>query len=203
MNVMALSIPFAVLLFSMSTGIAFADHSHESEEASHSHATTVLSHEEDDDLVHLQTKVSQLKTVLESLVVIAKQRGMHVDLPVSANPAEDHAHAHTEMYELDEAYPSVELSIHEGKGGYAVHADTERFTFAPLHADGEHVDGEGHAHIYVDGVKISRMYAPWFYLAAPKGSGEHVIRVELSTNDHRVYAHDGKAIEASKTIVVD
>ena len=55
--------------------------------------------------------------------------------------------------------------------------------FAPENVSTGHVEGEGHAHVYVDGVKVSRIYGMWHYLGdlAP---GEHEIRIELSNNDH-------------------
>ena len=40
----------------------------------------------------------------------------------------------------------------------------------------EHVDGEGHTHLYIDGEKITRVYSNWYYLGKLE-PGEHTIRV--------------------------
>ena len=72
---------------------------------------------------------------------------------------------------------------------------TEGFTFAPGNVNGAHVEGEGHAHIYVDDVKISRVYAPWYHLGSLT-LGEHEIRVTLNANSHQEYAIGGTKVEA-------
>ena len=71
----------------------------------------------------------------------------------------------------------------------------EGFEFAPENVNGTHVDGEGHAHIYVDGVKISRVYTPWYYLA-DLTPGEHEIRATLNANSHEEYSVGGEKVEA-------
>lgn len=55
--------------------------------------------------------------------------------------------------------------------------------WAPEHVSTEHVEGEGHAHVYVDGVKVSRIYGMWHFLNDLE-PGTHEIRIELSQNDH-------------------
>ena len=72
---------------------------------------------------------------------------------------------------------------------------TEGFTFAPENVNGAHVEGEGHAHIYVDDVKISRVYTPWYHLGSLT-PGEHEIRVTLNANSHQEYAIGGTNVEA-------
>ena len=72
---------------------------------------------------------------------------------------------------------------------------TEGFTFAPGNVNGAHVEGEGHAHIYVDDVKISRVYTPWYHLGSLT-PGEHEIRVTLNANSHQEYAIGGTKVEA-------
>ena len=78
---------------------------------------------------------------------------------------------------------------------------TRGFRFAPEHASGKHVTGEGHAHLYVDGVKRTRLYGPAFYLG-DLGPGRHTIRVTLNANDHRDYLRGGKALAAQATVTV-
>ena len=94
----------------------------------------------------------------------------------------------------------VELDSHGG-GGVNVRIDTVGFAFAPGSVNGDHVDGEGHAHIYVDGTKIGRVYGPWFFLGA-LSPGEHEVRVTLTANTHQPYERDGEPLAASAVVTV-
>lgn len=85
--------------------------------------------------------------------------------------------------------------------GHNLLVRTRGFRFAPEHASGRHVTGEGHAHLYVDGVKTTRLYGPAFYLGDLK-PGRHVIRVTLNANDHRDYRRGGKPLAARATVTV-
>ncbi len=100
------------------------------------------------------------------------------------------------------ALPSLTLSvIKDAKAGYNVHVTTANFRFAPEHASSAHVMGEGHAHIYVDGVKINRLYGEWYHIPELH-PGEHVVSVALSTNDHRFYTRGGEHIAAEQKVNV-
>ncbi len=85
--------------------------------------------------------------------------------------------------------------------GVNVKVTTTGFTFAPENVDGQDVEGEGHAHVYVDGHKVGRLYGPHHHLGG-LGAGDHEIRVILNTNSHAVYAKGGEAIEAVTTVQV-
>ena len=85
--------------------------------------------------------------------------------------------------------------------GVNVRIITEGFVFAPESVGAEHVDGEGHTHVYVDEVKIGRVYGPWFYLDKLE-PGVREIRVELNANSHGVYHWNGAAVEAVARVTV-
>lgn len=89
--------------------------------------------------------------------------------------------------------------------GYNVHIITKNFKWAPEHASQAHVAGEGHAHIYVDGVKVARVYGEWYHLSVAGlnlTAGSHKVTVNLNGNDHGAYLVKGKALEASAEITV-
>ena len=86
--------------------------------------------------------------------------------------------------------------------GANVQVLTEGFSFAPEKVNGAHVESEGHAHIYVDGVKVSRVYTRWFYLK-DLTPGEREIRVTLNANSHEEYAIDGETVEAVTQFTYD
>ena len=96
---------------------------------------------------------------------------------------------------------SVSLQmIADSVSGYNLRIVTEGFRFAPESAGAAHVPGEGHAHLYVNGVK-TRVYSEWFHLdgLAP---GTHEVRVTLNANDHSPYAVGGVMLEDSLSLQV-
>ncbi len=86
--------------------------------------------------------------------------------------------------------------------GYNLRVMVNNFTFSPERASLAAVPGEGHAHVYVNGEKLSRIYSEWMHIAAlPKGDVE--VDVTLIGNDHRPLALNGTPISASTTLTVD
>lgn len=66
----------------------------------------------------------------------------------------------------------------------------------------EHVPGEGHTHVYIDGSLYMMAYAADVFVPelAP---GEHDVKVVLSRNDHLDYALDGEEITGTTVFVVE
>ena len=113
-----------------------------------------------------------------------------------------HGHGDAPLFD-SEAAPSVALSITEDpKSGWNVQLRADGFEFTPRAVNAEPVDGEGHAHLYIDGQKITRLYGPWWHIAELP-AGEHEVMVELSANDHSAYASDGAPIRAMASVTVD
>lgn len=98
--------------------------------------------------------------------------------------------------------PQVGVELTEDPdSGWNVHLDTERFTFAPERVGGKARANEGHAHLYLDGEKIARLYAAWHHLpASAVPDGEHTLMVQLNANDHTAWAVDGVPVSAETTI---
>ena len=97
---------------------------------------------------------------------------------------------------------SVSISAEpDAQGGVNVQIVTDGFRFAPDLVDQAHTPGAGHAHIYVDGEKLGRVFGNEYHIEqlAP---GEHEIRVSLNTNDHSELTYAGKKIESSVTVSV-
>ncbi|MFT5280714.1 MAG: hypothetical protein ACI9AR_000142 [Flavobacteriaceae bacterium] len=112
-----------------------------------------------------------------------------------------HVHGVFDVSMLD-SKPSVDIiATSDSVNGFNINISTENFIFAPENAGGVHKEGEGHAHIYVDGVKISRIYGEWYHLTGLE-KGEHKIEVRLSTNDHKEIVHGEMTISGSVTVEV-
>jgi hypothetical protein len=91
---------------------------------------------------------------------------------------------------------SVQLEAVPSGMGFTLHLKTRKFRFTPQQADGKHRPGKGHAHLWVDGVKKTRIYGPWHYVGGLT-PGRHEIRVTLNGNDHDDYVReDGGVVEA-------
>lgn len=98
-----------------------------------------------------------------------------------------------------EPAPTVSASITADGDGWLLRLTTEDFTFTEPIAGLGHVPGYGHAHLYVDGVKLRRLYTPEAWIGALP-PGEHVISVMLYTNDHRAYVTGDQAAEVRMTV---
>ena len=81
-------------------------------------------------------------------------------------------------------------------GGYNLRVQTENFRFTPQNIDTAPVAGEGHAHLYLDGVKIARLYGEWFFIEALPADAA-TLSVTLYANDHSAFAADGERVSAS------
>jgi len=117
----------------------------------------------------------------------------------AAMEGSDHqGHDHSEILSLPGGAdaPTLSVSIHEDPGsGWNLHIETDNFVFSPQNASSDHVDGEGHAHVYVNGEKFARVYGAWTHLPA-LNPGHNEIEVTLNSNDHRMLAVDGEPLTA-------
>jgi uncharacterized surface protein with fasciclin (FAS1) repeats len=104
-------------------------------------------------------------------------------------------HDHSAMLEVSGGpEPFVDLQVIPlDDGSYNVRVQTLNFTFAPQHVDMEPMPGEGHAHLYVDGVKVARIYGEWYHLESLPDDAQ-MITVELFANNHQPLAIDGEPI---------
>lgn len=117
-------------------------------------------------------------------------------------PPPSDEHQHHEPVEAAGPIPAVDLAVTpDPKSGWNVHATVENLVFAPRSAGLDHVDGEGHLHLYVDGEKVARLYGEWWHLDS-LAAGEHEITVEATANNHSPYVVDDEPIAASVTIEV-
>lgn len=143
-----------------------------------------------------------------------------VDLPLEcpedqsmADGHDDHSHSDMDdaggmddmshgPYEVPdcEGTPSVQFTaMPDMMAGINVHVELTDFQFAPHLVSTDHKAGKGHAHIYLDGVKIGRIYNEWVHLAATEGT--HTIQVTLNSNNHSDLYVGGEQVQ--QTVSVD
>ncbi len=140
--------------------------------------------------------------------VVAAGNGITFDGHDHGDPAQhagmDHASSHDTPLEIPpDGAPLLSITVMPDElSGYNLYLKAENFDFAPRNASREHVAGEGHAHIYVNGEKVNRLYSDWYHLSTLP-AGEVEVQVTLNTNDHRVYSIGGQQITATTVLTVD
>lgn len=99
---------------------------------------------------------------------------------------------------LDEAdAPALKLQVYAlADGSFNIQLKTSNFIFTPQNIDMAPTLGEGHAHLYVDGVKLARLYGEWHHLPTLPPDAE-VLTVSLYANNHQAFAVNGDKISAS------
>ncbi|MEZ5244816.1 MAG: hypothetical protein R2707_06955 [Acidimicrobiales bacterium] len=126
--------------------------------------------------------------------------GEHDTAMTDGDATDEHDHGVVDV--PAEGAPTVDVEVFaDPAGGVDIHVLTDDFTIAPRAASTDHVAGEGHFHLYVDGEKVLRFYNEWIHYAGVV-EGDVDIAVELSANDHRAYAVDGEPITARVTFTV-
>ena len=94
--------------------------------------------------------------------------------------------------------PSPKLSVSApngvSKSGFDIKLEVEDFSFVLAPNDAQHIPNEGHAHVYLNGLKLGRLYNSAFTLGAVPAN-EYELRVTLNSNDHRPYLTEGSAVQ--------
>lgn len=99
--------------------------------------------------------------------------------------------------------PTVAIQMHpDSMGGWNLEIMTTNFTFTPQNVNSAVVPNQGHAHLYIDGVKIARVYGNWFNIPASilTTHGTHQVKVTLNANDHSELIYKGASIQATTTM---
>ena len=122
-------------------------------------------------------------------------------------PSYAHTSGATTVHEItQETAPNATLDIQKDPtGGFNVQVVTTNFVWRPEMASMQHVPGEGHAHVYLDGRKIMRIYNEWFHLNTYQfstRSGEQLLSIEFVGNDHAPYTIQGLPVGAEQIVDV-
>ena len=99
--------------------------------------------------------------------------------------------------------PSLALElIPDAMEGYNLHLLTKHYRFTPEKTNQDNANGQGHAHLYINGKKIKRLYGAWEHLSSKLfQAGENLIAVTLNANDHAVWRVNRSEVMAQ--ILVD
>jgi hypothetical protein len=98
--------------------------------------------------------------------------------------------------------PTVNLIVlPDAEKGWNLDVQVTNFRFVPESVNVDSKTTEGHAHLYVNGEKVTRLYGNWYYLSELP-SGRNEITVTLNTNQHEDLMHDGQRIKATAIVEV-
>jgi hypothetical protein len=109
------------------------------------------------------------------------------------------AHTHDQL-ELDESQPVPTATISvtkDMKMGYNLKIVTTDFTFTPQNAsmaDAAVPQSEGHAHLYINHEKITRLYGEYFYISSDLASPGDDVMITLNTNSHKDIVESNKVV---------
>ena len=110
----------------------------------------------------------------------------------------EHDHMNHEKVETNLENMSVDFDItKDDMSGVNIEIFTTDFEFSPKNVNQKHIDGEGHAHLYIDGEKWGRIYGKHIHVGNIS-NGNHIFIITLNTNLHDEYSIEGKTIK--KTI---
>lgn len=108
------------------------------------------------------------------------------------------------MMEISEGQPVPVVVIDvfpDPVAGWNLQVQTENWEFAPERVNASSVPNEGHAHLYLNGEKLTRIYSEWYHIPSLP-PGEQVLTVSLNANGHEALMHNGEPIEASVKVIV-
>ncbi len=109
---------------------------------------------------------------------------------------------HMTLYEG--AAPEITMQVEPSEDGtWKVRIATAHFTFDPETPEPVHTPGHGHGHLYLNGLKLQRLYGESATIGELP-SGTHQVMVSLNTNTHMAYvAADGVPVRAATIITVE
>ncbi len=142
------------------------------------------------------------RTLLISLLISLASTSVNAQAQIKG----DHSHSHHEhkavIISNNQPVPSIDLVVHEDSmKGWNLEIKLDNFEFAPEMASQENEPNKGHAHLYINGKKITRIYGKWYYLGdLPQGRNEP--KVELTTNSHQGLMYQGSLIGDTEFINV-
>ncbi|GAB4229682.1 MAG: hypothetical protein Kow0049_11250 [Stanieria sp.] len=141
-------------------------------------------------------------TTFASLLLISHSNRLLAHEQENQNYAQEPMHHEMVNIPDNQPIPTVDLIVHEdAKQGWNLEIKTTNFQFAPEKVNQEGTLDEGHAHLYINGEKITRIYDNWYYLSELK-PGMNKIKIQLNTNKHEILMHNKQPIEDVETITV-
>ena len=120
--------------------------------------------------------------------------------------ASSHSMNHNQEYiEIPQSHsvPSIKGAITQDLSGtWLLEIRTDHFSFTPKKVGTAEINyDEGHAHIYMNGEKVNRLYGNYYNLDyLPPGT--YHFKVTLNGNNHGIFTHNGEEIAFNQTLII-
>jgi copper(I)-binding protein len=100
--------------------------------------------------------------------------------------------------------PKLRITAPDGvsEAGFNIKLEVESFSFVRAPDGTQHMPNEGHAHVYLNGLKLGRLYEKNFALGAIP-AGKYELKFALNSNNHRQYVNNGEAISQVLSFSID
>lgn len=126
----------------------------------------------------------------------------HSETHGGSHSSSGHGHHGALMIPVNQPVPQVTLVVTpDAVTGWNVQVQTANWKFAPEQVNQSSVTTEGHAHLYLNGEKLTRLYSEWYYLPSLP-TGEHSLSVSLNANGHEALMYNGQPVEDSVIVTV-
>ncbi|MBU8906474.1 hypothetical protein [Desertibacillus haloalkaliphilus] len=104
----------------------------------------------------------------------------------------------------DVSVPAIDGMItRDYSGSWLLKVETENFEFAPEKAGIETESfHEGHAHLYINGEQLNRLYGE-YYNIGELNAGTYEVIVSLHANNHGALTYNGEMIAFEETVEVE
>ena len=138
-----------------------------------------------------------------SLRAEGQQTSHQQDETVLMSDSSETGHHHrTKEISEGQPVPDVDLIVHQDPvNGWNLEIQLDNFAFAPESINETSQPNEGHAHLHINGEKVTRIYGNWYHLPElPTGSNE--LSIYLNTNNHEYLMYQGNAIEDTEIVNV-
>lgn len=104
-----------------------------------------------------------------------------------ASPPHDHQDAQAVNSVAAAQAPTLKMTVDVQGHNATIHFATTNFKISPEHYSQEHVPGEGHIHLFVDGSPTKIAVKENTYKIDGLTPGQHQLKAALHTNNHQPY----------------
>ena len=108
------------------------------------------------------------------------------------------AHHPGHKVEAEIPYPTIELKlIKDDMDGYNLFIKLENFILTPEDVGKKNYFNSGHMLLFVNDIKISRVYSNWFHIPSRYFNlKENIIKITLNSNLHDLFTINGNPIQS-------
>lgn len=155
------------------------------------------------EFIPLTLEFKNAGSVAVKAIVAEPATAISVDNP---NAKMDHSmHGANAIFEINDEQNPPEIImtlVQNNNKNWQVEIKTTNFEFfEPIVEPLVHKDGQGHGHLYLNGLKLQRMYTGTAIIGALP-VGQHTVSATLNTNDHKAYSIGGKPLSSEVVIEV-